>query len=99
MLILHARRGRLADQCPVVVRILLLGHAAAQRQERLDGEHQAVIDAPAFGLVGPGGDFARLVMQAIADAVAGQVADQRIAALLGEDANGIADIGQAARRT
>src|SRR5690606_37764123 len=49
-------------------------------------------ETAALGAVGPGGYFAGLVVQAVADAVAREVADQRIALLAGECPYGLADV-------
>ena len=58
----------------------LVGEVPAARQEGLDRQHQPAVHAARVA-VGPGGDFFGVFVQRAADPVAGEVADQGVAAL------------------
>ena len=89
---LHHRRGRLGVKRPAVC--AFGGPEAAGGQEGLNRQHQPLVDPALVAAGGPGGDFLRVFMQRPANAVAGQIADQRIAALGGKAPDGIADPGE-----
>src|SRR5690606_5336000 len=62
------------------------------RQERLDGEHRALLHHPSVVLVVPGGDFLGLLVERTADSVTGEIANQLVAALVGEFLDALADL-------
>ena len=79
------------DERPPVVG--LVGPRRAVRQERLDGEHEALPQPRAVAVVLPAGD-ARLLPQVAAGAVAVEVLDHREAVAAGPALDGPADVAQ-----
>src|SRR5215469_9760162 len=64
----------------------------AGRKERLDGEHQSIMDAAPVVRLVPGWNVARLFMQRRANAMAREIADQGVAVLVGETLDGAPDL-------
>lgn len=90
MLELHRWLCRIRAQRPLIIAID--SPFRAHREKRLDGEHHAFMDAATIGWIAPCRNFFRLFVQPTANAVAGEIADQRIALALRKTLHRFADV-------